>query len=253
MATEPTVVEPATRPRKKNPRKRNVVVGYSGKTRLMRPDGYKKRKNAFDKIKILDRRRRAYNLRIAGHTAEVIGRTLHADPSMNVSGEGTDMGYGWQNYIQGKPPVIGDALRMAVHRDLTEGFRAAAKYEQYGREEYVRLETEALDVAQAAIMPKVRKGDARAVEQLVNISARRAKLRGLDIDRVESEVNLNLTVEGKQPDYRDPEFTASFQDGLQALGVPLVLPPSSRTEDDDVIDAVVVEPEAVNEPVEVAG
>ena len=47
-------------------------------------------------------------------------------------------------------------------------------------EDVLELELKRLDIAQAALMPKVRDGDPRAIDTLMRVQERRAKYLGLD-------------------------------------------------------------------------
>jgi len=67
-----------------------------------------------------------------------------------------------------------------VSKDLTKALGELLANNVEGAEEVRALELERLDVALAAIWPKVKKGLLGAVDRLVSIQARRAKLLGLD-------------------------------------------------------------------------
>jgi hypothetical protein len=236
------VVEPDVRNKGPRPgRMRPVTVDASGHTSIRRPVGYKRRvKEVADQVTIRERRARAYTLRVGGFSNLDIGLYLHADPALNTNKDtpdGLPGGYGWQNYRDGKPPLQGEALRISVSRDLTRGLESAAKYEALNREEYVQLEVAGLNAAQAAMWPKVLRGDTVAAERFVKLSERRAKLLGLDAP-VQAEIahEVNVHVEGVQPNY-NPEYAAQMFAALQEVGA-IAEPPALPVL--DVVDAEVV-------------
>lgn len=223
-------------------RRRPVTVQASGDTVIRRPVGYRRRfGEVADAVLIHERRAKAYQLRTGGFTNLDIGKYLHADPEMCTSKEHPDgfpCGYGWQNYAQGRKPLDGDALRVAVSRDLTRGLEVSAKYEALNREEYVQLEVASLNAAQAAMWPKVLRGDTIAVERFVKLSERRCKLLGLDAP-VQAEVShdVHVQVEGVQPDY-NPEYAAQMFAALREVGAIDEVPALPAM---DVVDAELVE------------
>jgi len=64
-------------------------------------------------------------------------------------------------------------------------------------EDVLELELKRLDIAQAALMPRVREGDPRAIDTLMRVQERRAKYLGLDAaNKVEISgkgIIINLT------------------------------------------------------------
>jgi len=64
-------------------------------------------------------------------------------------------------------------------------------------EDVLELELKRLDIAQAALMPRVREGDPRAIDTLMRVQERRAKYLGLDAaNKVEitgKGIIINLT------------------------------------------------------------
>ena len=225
------VVEPDSRnpngPRKG--RSKPVTVDAQGDVSIRRPVGYTRRSAELaSRVGVHERRARAYQLRTGGFSCLSIGYHLHADPELNTdpkcvdpeTGEkiGLKGGYGWVNYRDGKPPLRDDALRVSVSRDLTCGVESAAKYEALNREGWVQFEVAGLNAAQAAMWPKVLRGDTIAIERYVRLSERRCKLLGLDAP-VQSEIKAEVavTVEGRQPDY-NPEFAGVMFGALKELG-----------------------------------
>lgn len=235
------VIEPDVRSKGQRGRRRPVTVDASGHSVIRRPVGYKRRvAEVADKVTIRERRARAYQLRVGGFCNLDIGRYLHADPAINTNKDtpdGLPGGYGWQNYRDSKDPLDGEALRVAVSRDLTRGIESAAKWEALNREEYVQIEVASLNAAQAAMWPKVLRGDSIAVERFVKLSERRSKLLGLDAPtQTEVTGTVNLQVEGVQPNY-NPEYAAAMFAALDEVGA---LPAMPTLPPGDIIDAEVV-------------
>lgn len=238
------VVEPDSRSKGQRGRRRPVTVDASGRSVIRRPVGYKRRvAEVADKVTIRERRARAYQLRVGGFSNLDIGRYLHADPEVCTNKDTPDGlagGYGWQNYRDGKPPLDGEALRISVSRDLTRGLESAAKWEALNREEYVQLEVASLNAAQAAIWPKVLRGDTIAVERYVKLSERRAKLLGLDAPtQTEVSGSVQVHVEGVQPNY-NPEYATAMFAALAEVGALDEVPPVPQLPSGDIVDAEVV-------------
>ena len=125
-----------------------------------------------DNLTLQERRIRAVTLRRAGVGYRAIAKEL-----------GVSVGRAWG--------LVDEALR-AVLVDGTERLR--------------QIEGERLDDAQRALWPAVVSGDLRAVDVFVRLSARRARLFGLDVE-AESEVDREV-----RDAYREQveAFLASF-------------------------------------------
>lgn len=104
-----------------------------------------------------ERRARAISLRIAGMTYEQIGAHLEITP---------------------------EAAADLIRRTLTRAENKAA-------DQLRSLENERLDRAQTAIWPKVISGDLKAVDTFLRLSARRARLNGIDAP---TQINLSVSV-----------------------------------------------------------
>lgn len=100
-----------------------------------------------DRVTLAERRARAINLRRGGASYRDIARQL-----------GVSTTRAWE--------LVGDALG-AVEVDAVDRLR--------------QIESERLDAAQMALWPRVATGDPRAVDAFVRLSARRARLLGLDL------------------------------------------------------------------------
>lgn len=239
VVNEPDPRRPNGEPRRG--RSKSVTVDQVGNTQIRQPVGYKRRASHLPSlVQIHERRAKAYQLLAGEFTHLRIGLYLHADPSVNTTKTAFPGGYGWRNYQEGQPPLLGEALRQSVSRDIANGLAQAAKYEGYTRDEWVLKSLNSLAAAQAAIWAKVQDGNPRATEVYLQIEARRAKLLGLDRpELVETTTNVNLTVEGTQPDY-NPEYAEKMFAALGQIGAISgeLAPPAA---DDDIVDAEVVD------------
>lgn len=101
-------------------------------------------------IQALERDARAVKMRVSGKTYDAIAKAL---------------GYGHR----------GNAVRAVQRRLKTMREECAADVA-----ELRFIETQRLDLALAAIMPKVRRGDMQAIDRLLRIQERRAAYEGLD-------------------------------------------------------------------------
>lgn len=251
------IIEPDPRARRPNRRgrRRPVTVDMRNGRPVQRPVGYKRRvREVVDAVQVHERRHAAYKLRAAGFTLQDIGKFLHADPEVNENKKLVDSdgkpagqpgGYGWQNYVNGKPPLLGEQLAKAVSRDMTRGLALAERHESLARDEYVRIELATLNAAQAAGWPRMQTGDPKSIEAVVRVSERRSKLLGLDAPvQVEQRSEVTVQHEGLQPNY-DQAFAQGMFAALQSIGAIEVIPDLPELGDGtgDVVDAVVVEPD----------
>ena len=112
--------------------------------------------------------KKAYELRIAGLSYRKIGEALGIH---HVSAF---------NYVKETLAIL-----RAECKDLAETYRD--------------MELERLDQVQAAIYGKVLKGDVAAIDRLLKIQERRARLLGLDSPtKVESKETLDITIKDKK-------------------------------------------------------
>jgi len=68
--------------------------------------------------------------------------------------------------------------------------RALKRHQEQHREDVLTLELQRLDVALAAVWPRVLRGDDRAIQSMLNISAARRRLLGLE------KVAVDVTMQG---------------------------------------------------------
>ena len=97
----------------------------------------------------LERRQKALELRKIGYDYKTIGKTLGVSSKTAFA------------YVQ----KCLEEIRANTHETA---------------EDILELELKRLDVAQAALMPRVREGDPRAIDTLMRVQERRAKYLGLD-------------------------------------------------------------------------
>ena len=107
------------------------------------------RENNEKRFKALERRQQALELRKNGYDYKTIGKTLGVSAKTAFT------------YVQ------------KCLEEIRENTRETA-------EDVLELELKRLDVAQAALMPKVQAGDTRAIDTLMRVQERRAKYLGLD-------------------------------------------------------------------------
>ena len=79
--------------------------------------------------------------------------------------------------------IVGYANRSAAFNAID---RELGRMEQHTVEKLRRSEGNRLDRLDAVVMPKALKGDMWAVDRVLNIQARRAKLFGIDVDQGEA-------------------------------------------------------------------
>lgn len=235
--------DPLNRNGPRDGRRMPVTIDVVGSTAVKRPVGYRRRRRTIpQQFLVHERRAKAYQLLAGDFTHLRIGLHLHADPSMctnpnmrNPDGTqgGFPGGYGWQNYVNGKPPLRDEALRQAVSRDIAKGLELNAKYEAYSRDEWVARSLNTLGEAKQALWPKVLDGVVSAVEQVVAIEARKAKLLGLDQpDRVESSTVTTVVV--GVPPAMDQEYVDKVLAALVECGAVKALEPAAP---DPILDA----------------
>lgn len=227
-----------------------VSVKVVGDSVIRRPIGYRRRvAEVASDYWIHERRRQAYKLLAGQFDTEQIGLFLHADPDVCTNpkvnaaqgdGTGTTGGYGWQNYAQGEPPLLGRRLRRAVKRDLDNALADSARYEARNREEATQIELAGLAAAQQGIWPRVLNGNAKAVEQYLGIVDKRMRLLGLGETNVNVSAQVTIDAVGVHPELT-PEYQAQWLDALIELGAVKRAPELDPPAGDDIVDAEVVD------------
>ena len=87
-----------------------------------------------------------------------------------------------------------------VERTLDELNRRAVESLDHLR----RLELERLDEATAAIYPKVKRGDVAAIDRMLKLQERRAKLLGLDVPVRQDSLNVHVKAQVQQIGHTAP-------------------------------------------------
>lgn len=89
-----------------------------------------------------------------------------------------------------------DLSRQQVYALLKKGLRAHARVQSHTVEEWVDLELARLDDMEHALQPKVRDGNAYAIQTALKIKEHRAKLKGLYApERKEIKQSVDVTME----------------------------------------------------------
>lgn len=219
-----------------------------------RPDRFRRSERRPRQAQFDLRRARAMDLQMQDFPMRVIGQKLHADPAMHTDPgdkypDGFPGGYGWSNYVQGLPPLQGDALLKAVSRDLHGQLTSARLASETVRQEGLTLKLEQLRMAAAAYWPGVLAGNARSGEVWLAIQDKQIKLMGLE-PAEQHLVGIGPAGGPPQPPERDDEWARRVFDALSALGIippdtdPLAAlnPPAAEAAPDaDIVDAEVVD------------
>jgi hypothetical protein len=214
------------------------------------PKRYKRR--CPEQYQIRERRSRAMLLRMAGISMLEIGLRLHADPTVNSTGESFVGGYGWRNWTTGNKPVLGVTLANTVSRDLREEMDRGEERLDDLREEFRELELRRLDAAQAALWQRVQQGNDWAVDRFLGIVDRRIKILGLEApSRSEISMRGNVTIQqGALPEV-DPAYASAVLDGIAELAsapggrsAAEIAEANRPLQELEVVDAEVVEEDA---------
>ncbi|MFZ4431603.1 MAG: hypothetical protein ACOYOQ_00250 [Microthrixaceae bacterium] len=180
-------------------------------------------------IFVLERRKQAVLLRIAGLTNIEIGMQLHCDPAVNPTGQSFIGGYGWYKWVTGDSPLTGAGLGKAVSIDINRHYDGLSEDLEEARERYRQLELDRLDAAQRAIWTRVQQGNDWAIDRLLAIMGHRAKLLGLEKSaQVTVSGGIGISY-GAMPEV-NAEFAEKMLDGIKALAA------AENGESDDVID-----------------
>lgn len=129
---------------------------------------------------IEQRRRDAIELKLAGIDNITIGKKLAADPAINIDGVAYPYGYGRKLYEAGEPPPSDKQIGMLVCRDIGEALQRRRDATEHAAEHLRSLEAERLDRVLAAIWRDATRGNLSAIDRVLKIMERRAKIEGLD-------------------------------------------------------------------------
>lgn len=181
---------------------------------------------------VVERRKQATLLRIAGFTNTEIGTHLHADPTVNPDGTSFMGGYGWTKWVKGEPPLSGKALAAAVSKDLSAHLAETEESLAEAQEQARQLELIRYDKAQQGIWQRVVDGNDWAIDRFLAISDRRVKLLGLDVKQVDLRTSGTVTIQhGLVPEV-DADYASAMLEGMAALAQGT----DDGSPDDEIID-----------------
>lgn len=129
---------------------------------------------------IRQRRADALRLRAAGVEPLVIARKLAADPAINSDGVNYPQGYGAGRFAEGRTPPSDKQLIIRVCQDLAEAIKIRRDEASETIEEIRQLEGIRLDSLQVVAFRQAMNGDFYAMDRVIKIMERRAKLFGVD-------------------------------------------------------------------------
>jgi hypothetical protein len=129
---------------------------------------------------IAKRRADAIQLRLAGIDYLTIGRKLAADPTINTAGVAYPAGYGVERYQAGEEPPRDAALAELVKADVHRTMRQRRTKVAEAAEELRALQDERLNRMLAGLWNSAATGDVAAVDRVLKIMERQARLHGLD-------------------------------------------------------------------------
>ena len=119
-------------------------------------------------------------MRIAGTRLAVIGAALAADPAVNSTGVAYPLGYGHELLKRGAAPPDRERLGRMAWRDVDNALTGARRAEADQVERLVTLEVERLDGLLRVAWPLAMAGNLKAIDTVLRIAERRARLMGLD-------------------------------------------------------------------------
>jgi hypothetical protein len=129
---------------------------------------------------IAKRRADAIQLRLAGVDYLTIGRKLAADPAINTAKTPYPAGYGIERYENGEEPPRDAALAELVKQDLHRVMRQRRTKVNESADALRDLQDERLNRLLAGLWNQAATGDVAAVDRVLKIMERQARLHGLD-------------------------------------------------------------------------
>lgn len=139
------------------------------------------RPNNAERVAIAERRNTALTMRLAGIDCVTIGRKLAADPKANLDGKAYPHGYGIETYKKKLPPPDDAAFSKAASGDIARALAERHDSSTETREQARELESQRLDRMIGAVWRQATAGDLAAVDRVLRILERRARLLGLDM------------------------------------------------------------------------
>jgi hypothetical protein len=137
-------------------------------------------KNSAQLAAIQRRRHDAIELRLAGLDNITIGKKLAADPSVNMDGVAYPMGYGNERYETGKDAPTDYDFSRLVSEDLRRALAERTVQADKAVGEIRDVETQRLDRMHLVAWRQALQGDLAAMDRVLKIQERRARLLGLD-------------------------------------------------------------------------
>lgn len=171
---------------------------------------------------VSQRRRDALELRLAGIDILTIGKKLAADPAINSDGIAYPQGYGNARYADNQEPPTDEQLGPLVSEDITRALKERKALEGASAADLRELEAVRLDKLTFIAYRQAAAGDLAAMDRVLRIMERRAKLLGLDaptrIDAKVTDADLESEIErlladleqgGSEPPGGAPEGSSS--------------------------------------------
>jgi hypothetical protein len=129
---------------------------------------------------IAKRRADAIQLRLAGVDYLTIGKKLAADPAINSARVPYPAGYGIERFEAGEEPPRDAALAELVKQDLHRVMRQRRTKVNESADALRDLQDERLNRLLAGLWNQAAQGDVSAVDRVLKIMERQARLHGLD-------------------------------------------------------------------------
>ena len=126
------------------------------------------------------RRSRALQLRIAGVDNLTIGRSMAADPRIQPEGVSNPGGYGRDRFDRGDEPIPDEDLIARVSEDIGRALKARAQQMNEGAEQLRTIQDARIERLIAGVWRKALDGDPKAIDQVLKLLDRQAKLHGID-------------------------------------------------------------------------
>lgn len=199
-----------------------------------------------ESISLEERRAKALRLRLAGISADEIGRRLAADPTYNASGTTLQGGYGWARFRDGKPVSLAK-IGAQVTKDLEA--QATRNRESLDRDiETMReIHLQRLETLLTFCWPKASAGSQLHIGRATEVLDQIASMHGWKkADTVVTHAGgITVSAESQQP-VIDTEYATKFLDAVREadlMGEEQLALVASAIDPANVVEAVVVEPE----------
>lgn len=161
---------------------------------------------------IAKRRADAIQLRLAGLDYLTIGKKLAADPAINSTRTPYPAGYGIERYEAGEEPPKDAALAEVVKQDLHRVMRQRRTKVNESADALRDLQDERLNRLMAGLWNSAASGDVAAVDRVLKIMERQARLHGLD-----APVKSEVTGAGGAPIQLQPVTDSDREAAVQSI------------------------------------